>query len=65
MKHQYYCEFVYKDGSEFGFEVTIEGDPVKLHANLSMVVRGTLMATSAIRAAAYDSEGFVVCAYCR
>lgn len=65
MKHVYYCEFVYSDDTEFGFEVTFDSDPVSHRANLSMLVRGTLMASSAKRATAYDSEGFDVVSYIR
>ena len=63
--NRFYIEVVYNDGSEFGFNVEIEGSPSGIVANLNMITRGTLMASSAHHANCYNSEGFVVCSYIR
>lgn len=54
----------YSDGSEFGFDVTPhETKPYAILADIEMITRGTLMVTSAIKATAYNEEGFDVCSY--
>lgn len=70
-KVEFYVEVIYNDDSFFDFTVTFEDSVCKplrkssYMASLSMIVRGTLMASSARRATAYDSEGFDVCSYVR
>ena len=63
MKKTFYVELVYNDGSERGFDVLLEGHEHEYMATLMMITRGTLMASSAVRATAYDDQGFDVCAY--
>lgn len=53
----------YKDGSEFTFDVTIEGTKNKILATIYMITRGTLMASSAKKATCYKSDGFEICQY--
>lgn len=54
---------VYHDDSEFNFEVTLEGSERVIRAELMMIVRGTLMASGACKATAYNEEGFDVVSY--
>ena len=54
---------VYSDDSEFNFEVTLEGSENEIRGELMMIVRGTLMASGACRATAYNEEGFDVVSY--
>lgn len=63
MKKTYFIELIYKDESEMHFEVSIDGREHDNMAVLSMITRGTLMASMAVRATAYDDQGFDVCAY--
>ena len=54
---------VYNDGSEMNAEVIPDGSESTKYATLSMICRGTLMASGAKRSYIYNSEGFEVCAY--
>lgn len=64
MKEKTFTIFVtYKDDSEFHFDVTIDGSDTEVMANLMMITRGTLMASSGVRAICYNFEGFDVCSY--
>lgn len=65
MKHKYFVEIVYNDDTEFHFNVELEGRYSAVMASLMMITRGTLMASSAHRAVAYNEEGFDVCSYIR
>lgn len=66
MKEMTFTIFVfYNDDSDFHFDVTIEGTPVEVEANLMMITRGTLMASSGHRAICYNSDGNDVCSYIR
>ena len=53
----------YRDGSEVCFEFICDDPEHDALATLLMVCRGTLMASSANRVAAYDEEGFDLCSY--
>lgn len=63
MEQKFYVELVYKDGSERHFEVLLEGREHEIMADLMMITRGTLQASSAHRATAYNDQGFDVCSY--
>lgn len=65
LKGKFYVEIRYNDGSEFGFDVIIEGSESAIVANLMMITRGTLMASSGCYAVCYRDDGFEVCAYSR
>lgn len=62
-RHHFTIFITYNDDSEFIFEVILEGPSSTLLAELSMITRGTLMASSGKRACAYNDEGFDVCSY--
>lgn len=53
----------YNDESEFHFDVTIEGTESEIKANLMMITRGTLMASSGKKATCYNDDGFEICSY--
>lgn len=53
----------YKDGSESQIEIIAEGEKYEYMALLSMICRGTLMASTAIRSTIFNDEGFDVYAY--
>lgn len=55
----------YNDESEAQVEIITEGEPFEYRAMLSMICRGTLMASSARLCTIYDSEGFNVISYTR
>ena len=63
MKQRFWIALVYDDESETGFYVEVEGADHQIKALLSMITRGTLMASMAYRATCYNSEGFDVCSY--
>lgn len=65
MNKKFFVEVVYNDESSFSFEVHMEGKDSDVLANLMMITRGTLMASSASKATAYNFEGFDVCSYCK
>ena len=54
---------VYDDGSEMNAEVIPDGPVSTKLATLSMICRGTLMASSAKRSYIYNSEGFEMFSY--
>ena len=53
----------YNDDSEVCFTFECEEDKSHALATLMMVCRGSLMASSAIKATAYNEEGFDICSY--
>lgn len=64
-KFHFYVDVIYNDNTQFGFDVYIEGKSFEVEANINMITRGTLMASSAKYAYAYNEEGFEVCAFSR
>ena len=60
---QFYVELVYNDESTSDFYVRVEGEEHEYMALMSMITRGTLMASSAKSATCYNDEGFDVCSY--
>ena len=62
-EHRFYVEVEYQDESSFYFHVILEGKPHKYMATLQMITRGTLMASNAYKATAYNEEGFDVVSY--
>lgn len=65
MKTKFYVEITYEDESSFDFHVELEGKESKIHAELCMITRGTLMASNGCRAIAYNMDGFDVISYIR
>lgn len=65
MKTKFFVEVFYEDDSEFSFNVELEGSESRTHAMLLMITRGTLLASSACKATAYNEDGFNVCSYVR
>ena len=63
MKYTATIEIEYKDGTNFTFEVTMEGKEHEIVASLMMITRGTLMASSALKATCYKNDGFEICSY--
>lgn len=63
MKHRFFIEVIYDDNSQFDFHVELEGEEHEWHATLNMITRGTLMASIATKATAYNEEGFEVVSY--
>lgn len=63
IKKTFSVHIEYKDETGFDFEVTLEGKSHEIYAELQMITRGTLMASSGYRATAYSDEGFDVCSY--
>lgn len=61
MKAEVFIE--YKDGSEWNFSIETKSKRSKAIAEITMITRGTLMASTAVRATAYNEEGFDICAY--
>lgn len=62
-KDTVYIEIEYKDGTEFHFNVEVEGKESEKLAIILMITRGTLMAANGEKAAAYNEEGFDICSY--
>lgn len=60
---EFFVELVYNDDSTNEFYVKVEGEEHEYMALLSMITRGTLMASSAKEATCYNDEGFDVCSY--
>ena len=60
---EFTVELVYCDDSSTFFKVSVEGAEHEYMALLSMVTRGTLMASVARAAICYNGDGFDVCAY--
>lgn len=63
MEKKFFVEVKYDDDSSFSFDVIIEGSDNDVLANMMMITRGTLMASSGSKATAYDYEGFPICSY--
>lgn len=63
LKKVFYVEIIYSDETSFGFNVELEGSEHEVYANLMMISRGTLMASSAVRCIAYNDDGFDVLSY--
>lgn len=61
-----FIEIEYDDKSSFSFDVILHAitDRAKV-AEIQMITRGTLMASSGARATAYNDQGFEICAYIR
>ena len=64
-EHRFSVEIEYSDESSFFFDVILEGEPHQYMAHLQMIARGTLMASNARKAIAYNEEGFYVVSYIR
>lgn len=60
---EFYIELVYNDDSTGGFYVKVDGEEYDYKALLSIITRGTLMASIAKRATCYNDDGFEVCSY--
>lgn len=65
MEHKFFVEIVYNDKSSFHFSVELKGTDSEVMANLMMITRGTLLASSAHRAIAYTEDCNIVCSYIR
>ena len=63
MKKKFFVEIEYDDETSFNFNVEIEGRESSIIGSLMMITRGTLQASSASSATAYDEESFPVCSY--
>ena len=61
-----FVEIEYDDESSFSFDVILHSitDSAKV-AEIQMITRGTLMASSGAKATAYNDQGFTICAYIR
>ena len=62
-ERKFFVELTYKDDSTAGFNVEVSGTDRDVTALLSMITRGTLMASMAARAVCYRDDGFDVCSY--
>lgn len=62
-KYTITIEIEYDDETGFTFDVTLEGEEHEVMAELSMITRGTLRASSAYKATAYKQDGFPICSY--
>lgn len=65
MGTKFNVEIIYEDESSFNFDVELEGSWNTIQSELMMITRGTLMASTAVKAVAYNDEGFDVCSYIR
>lgn len=63
MEQKFHVELVYNDESEMHFDVLLDDSELAYSATLMMITRGTLMASMAVRATAYNDQGFDVCSY--
>lgn len=63
MKQTFSLVFIYNDGSKFSIEVTLNESESSNMANLMMIARGTLKASSARYAYCYDTQGNQVLSY--
>lgn len=61
MKAEVFIE--YENGTEWNFSIKTRSKRAKAIAEINMITRGTLMVSTAVRATAYDEEGFDICAY--
>lgn len=62
-KKTFTIELTWKDESSTYFNVEVEGAPHEIKSTLMWITRGTLMATTAIKAICYNDEGFDVISY--
>lgn len=62
-KDSVFIEIQYEDETEFHFNVEVEGKECDKIAIILMITRGTLIASSGIKAVAYNEEGFDICSY--
>lgn len=62
-KKTFTIELTWKDKSSLNFKVEAEGGTPEIISTLMMITRGTLMASSAIKAICYNEEGFDVISY--
>lgn len=59
-----FVEIEYNDGTSFSFDVISHSEKEhELMAEIMMITRGTLIASSAQHATAYNYEGFPICSY--
>lgn len=59
-----FIEIEYNDGSSFSFDVISHAESSSAYqAEINMITRGTLMASGAYKATAYNLEGFPIAAY--
>lgn len=59
-----FIEVEYNDGTSFSFDVILHDDNSNhLVAEIMMITRGTLMASNASKATAYNHESFPICSY--
>lgn len=63
MEQKFHVELIYNDESDVHFDVILDGTDSEIMATLMMMTRGTLMASLAVRATAYNDQGFDVCSY--
>lgn len=63
MKHKFSVVVIYSDRSSFDFSIEIEGEEFEWKSTLMMVTRGTLQASNARTAIAYNEEGIDVVSY--
>lgn len=56
-------ELIYGDYSSSSFIVIVDGEEWEYKAKLSMITRGTLMASSARRAVCWENEEHSVCSF--
>ena len=63
MTRKFYVEIVYSDGSNFHFNVEIEGLESSIIATLHQITRGTLMTSSGVTSCAYREDGSPICSY--
>ena len=61
---KFYVSVSYLDGTEFGFDVHIEGTECEVVASMMMITRRLLITLSAYKATCYKEDGFELCAYC-
>ena len=61
-----FIEIEYKDESSFTFDVLSHAETKSsFFAEIMMITRGTLMASNAYKATAYDKNGFPIAACCK
>lgn len=58
-----YIELEYNETTTKGFTIEVEGKKHEYMALIEMVTRGTLMASMANKATAYNEEGFDIVSY--
>ena len=62
-ERRYFVELEYNDDSSFSFDVVLHSPARSQLAEIEMITRGTLMASLAKRAVAYNADGFDVASY--